>query len=55
MYSPAFMKFLIGRDADDFLVEEKKEIKYTQRPIDNVVYRCTRYATIPIEIKTNKY
>lgn len=51
MYSPAFMKFLIGRDADDFLVEEKENLEVRQRPIDNVIYRCSRYATIPIEVK----
>lgn len=51
MYSPAFMRFLIGRDADDFLVEEKENSEVRQRPIDNVIYRCSRYATIPIEVK----
>lgn len=51
MYSPIFMRFLIGRDADDFLVEEKDNTETKPRPIDNVIYRCSKYATIPIEIK----
>ncbi len=50
MYSLSFMKFLIGRDADDFLVEEKESQTY-KKPIDNPIYRCIRYATVPIEIK----
>lgn len=49
MYSPTFMRFLIGRDADDFLVEEKDETE--KKPSENIFYRCTRYATVPIEIK----
>lgn len=51
MYSPTFMRFLIGRDADDFLVEEKETLETKNRPIDNVIYRCSRYATVPIDIK----
>lgn len=55
MYSPTFMRFLIGRDADDFLVEEKDDTdtntETKPRPIDNVIYRCSKYVTIPIEIK----
>ncbi len=49
MYSPMFMRFLIGRDADDFLVEEKE--KEEKSFSDNAIYRCSRYATVPIEIK----
>ncbi len=49
MYSLTFMKFLIGRDADDFLAEEK-EVQTLKKPIDNPIYRCVRYATVPVEI-----
>lgn len=50
MYSLTFMKFLIGRDADDFLTEEK-ETETHKKPADNPIYRCIRYATVPIEVK----
>lgn len=48
MYSPTFMKFLIGRDADDFLTEEKEE---NSNQNENILCRCAKYATVPIEIK----
>ena len=35
--------------ADDFLVEEKE--KEEKSFSDNAIYRCSRYATVPIEIK----
>ena len=50
MYSLTFMRFLIGRDADDFLMEEKEEQTF-KKPVDNPIYRCVRYATVPVEIK----
>ena len=49
MYSPQFMRFLIGRDADDYVNEEKKQEE--SKSFDSVIYRCSKYATVPIEIK----
>ncbi len=49
MYSPEFMKFLVGRDADDFINSEKKS--ETKQTGDNLIYRYTKLATVPIEIK----
>lgn len=49
MYSKEFMRFLIGRDADDYM--PKSETKSEFKPSDSVIYRYTKYATIPIEIK----
>ena len=54
MYSPAFIKFLIGRDADDFLSKENNDSEVKNRPIDNIIYRCSRYATVPVESKLRK-
>lgn len=48
MYSPEFMKFLIGRDAKDFINNEKKSEPKLE---ENVMFRYARFATIPIEIK----
>ena len=48
MYSPTFMRFLIGRDADDFVAEEKEKETLHK---ENILCRCAKYATIPIEIK----
>lgn len=49
MYSPQFMRFLVGRDADDFTKEKNEENQKT--PYEKVMYRYSRYATVPIEIK----
>ncbi len=49
MYSPEFMRILVGRDADEFMPEKKKEVE--KNPVEKVMYRYSRYATIPIEIK----
>ena len=46
MFSPEFMKFLIGRGADDFVVEEKEE-----KSKENKIFRYSQLATVPIEIK----
>lgn len=48
MYSPEFMKFLIGRDAKDFINNEKKSEPKLE---ENTMFRYARFATIPIEIK----
>jgi hypothetical protein len=47
MYSVQFLKFLVSRDAEDFISDEKTE----KQSDENVIYRHSRYATIPIEIK----
>lgn len=49
MYSKEFMRFLVTRDADNYIQksEEKTEIK----PCDSVIYRYTKFATVPAEIK----
>lgn len=49
MYSPEFIKFLIGRDADDYLT--KNEVQTEKRPEDHIMFRYAKFATIPIEIK----
>lgn len=49
MYSPQFMRILVGRDADEFVPEKEKETE--KSPIEKVMYRYSRYATVPIEIK----
>lgn len=49
MYSSEFIRFLIGRDADDFINNEKKETENTSE--GNIIYRYSRLATVPIEIK----
>ena len=48
MYSPEFMRFLSGRDADDFIKNEKKP---ENKSGENIIYRYTKLATVPIEIK----
>ena len=50
MYSPQFMRFLVGRDADDFTTKEKND-ENRKTPYERVMYRYARYATVPIEIK----
>ncbi len=46
MFSPEFMKFLIGRDINDYVVVEKEENNK-----ENKIFRYSKLATIPIEIK----
>lgn len=48
MYSLEFMKFLVGRDADDFINNEKKSEPKLE---ENIMFRYAKFATIPIEIK----
>lgn len=48
MYSVEFMKILVGRDSNEFTSDSKKE---KENKIENPMYRYSRYATIPIEIK----
>ncbi len=48
MYSSEFIRFLVGRDADDFV---NKEEKVEQKTEENIMFRYARFATIPIEIK----
>lgn len=48
MYSPQFIRFLVGRDADDFI---NKEEKIEQKAEENIMFRYAKFATIPIEIK----
>ena len=49
MYSSEFLKFLVGRDINEYL---KKEEKTTDNNSDeNVIYRYSKLATVPIEIK----
>lgn len=49
MYSPEFIKFLIGRDADDYVT--KNEIQAEKKAEDHIMFRYARFATVPIEIK----
>lgn len=48
MYSVEFMKILVGRDANEYTSDEKKE---KENKVENPMYRYSRYATVPIEIK----
>lgn len=48
MYSAEFIRFLVGRDVDDYKPNETKE---TANKTEPPLYRYSRYATIPIEIK----
>ena len=50
MYSMEFMKILIGQDSNEQTSATKEE-KETKR--ENSLYRYSRYATVPIEIKNN--
>ncbi len=49
MYSVEFMRFLIGRDADDYM--PKKENVSEKHSDGNMIYRYSKLATVPIEIK----
>lgn len=46
MFSPEFMKFLVGRDINDYLAAEKEEVVK-----ENKIFRYSKLATVPIEIK----
>lgn len=50
MYSPEFMRFLVGRDVKDYCATEK-ENKSENKSDGNKNFRYTKFATIPIEIK----
>ncbi len=47
MYSLEFMKFLIARDADNYINKESK----TDKSKDNPIFRYAKLATVPIEVK----
>lgn len=48
MYSSEFMKFLVGRDANDYI---KKETETDKKSDENKMFRYARLATVPIEVK----
>lgn len=50
MYSPEFMRFIIGRDIDEYLVNEKEKSEKSKY-MDNKIFRNSKFATIPIELK----
>lgn len=50
MYSPEFMKFLIGHDIEEYARSAKKEEKAINLN-ENKIFRYTQFATIPLEIK----
>ena len=50
MYSMEFMKILIGQDTNE-KISDKNDVNDTK--IENPMYRYSRYATVPIEIKNN--
>lgn len=49
MYSPELMRFLIGHDIDNYETAQKQSEKVNV--FENKIFRYTKYATIPIEIK----
>lgn len=49
MLSSQLIRFIVGHDADDYISEEK-EVKQ-DTPFENIMYRYSKYATIPVEIK----
>lgn len=49
MYSPQFIKFLIGRDADEYTPKTQEKVEITTEK--DGIFRYKRYATIPIEVK----
>ena len=46
MFSPEFMKFIIGRDINEYVVAKKEE-----KIRENKIFRYSKLATIPVEIK----
>lgn len=50
MYSPEFMRILVGSDKNEATkTEQEKELKSESKK--NVFFRIAKYATVPIEIK----
>ncbi len=49
MYSPEFMRFLIGRDANDY-IEKEKEAEKKDSDKDKM-FRFARLATVPIKVE----
>ena len=48
MFSPMFMRFIISRELTDFLPKEKES---NHNFIENKIYRYSKFATIPVEIR----
>lgn len=48
MYSPEFIRFLVGRDANDYINNDKTTEKKSD---ENIMFRYARLATVPIEVK----
>lgn len=47
MFSPEMMRFLLTRDNEEYVTENKKEYELGQ----NRIFRHAAFATIPIEVK----
>ena len=47
MFSPEMMRFLLTRDSEDYVKENKKETETKQ----NLIFRHAAFATVPVEIK----
>jgi len=52
MFSPEFMKFLIGKDVEEHLPKHEKET--SNKPDKDGVYRYKKYVTIPIEVSETR-